>query len=47
MVIAMEFCKQWLADPKVFAVNRAEAHSNHKFYKDEAEERLGKSSFIS
>lgn len=42
----MEFCKQWLADPKVFAVNRVEAHSNHQFFKEEAEEKLGKSSFV-
>ncbi|MGN0505435.1 MAG: glycoside hydrolase family 2 TIM barrel-domain containing protein [Lachnospiraceae bacterium] len=42
----MEFCKEWLADPRVFAVNRVEPHSNHRFYKNEEEERIGKSSFV-
>lgn len=42
----MEFSREWLADPKVFEVNRVEPHSNHNYYKNETEEKLGKSSFI-
>ena len=36
----------WLADPKVFQVNRLAAHSNHNFYKNKKEAELGKSSFV-
>ena len=33
----MNFTTKWLADPKVFAVNRLAAHSNHAYYKTKAE----------
>ena len=31
----------WLADPTVFAVNRLDAHSDHVYYKTEAEAETG------
>lgn len=42
----MEFSYQWLADPKIFAVNRLDAHSGHAFYKSKKEAAQGKSSFV-
>lgn len=33
----MEPTLDWLENPKVFAVNRCEAHSDHKFYADKDE----------
>lgn len=42
----MKFDTNWLADPKVFAVNRLEAHSSHKFYRNRREAEQGKSSFV-
>lgn len=42
----MNFTTEWLADPKVFAVNRLAAHSSHAFYKTKAEAESKKSSFI-
>lgn len=41
----MNFTTKWLADPKVFAVNRLAAHSNHAYYKTKAEAEKGQSSF--
>lgn len=31
----------WLTDPTVFAVNRLDAHSDHVYYKTEAEAETG------
>jgi len=42
----MNFTTNWLADPKVFAVNRLEAHSSHAYYKTKAEAENKKSSFV-
>ncbi len=42
----MNFDTNWLADPKVFAVNRLAAHSNHTYYKNKKEAEQGKSSFV-
>ena len=42
----MEFNTQWLADPKIYAVNRLDAHSNHKYFKNVQEAKQGKTSFI-
>ena len=42
----MNFSTKWLADPKVFEVNRLTAHSSHAFYKTKAEALTGKSSFV-
>ncbi len=42
----MEFDFNWLADPRVFAVNRLDAHSSHIFYKTKEEASLKKSSFV-
>ncbi len=42
----MEFQTKWLADPRIFAVNRLAAHSNHSFYKNKKEAEQKKSSFI-
>ena len=42
----MEFCKTWLADPKIYAVNRMAAHSSHSFYKTRKEAVLKRSSFV-
>ncbi len=42
----MEFNPNWLADPKVFAVNRMAAHSSHSFYKNKKEAGLQSSSFV-
>lgn len=42
----MEFTTKWLADPKVFAVNRLAAHSNHYYYRTKAEAESRKSSFV-
>lgn len=42
----MNFTTKWLADPKVFAVNRLPAHSSHAFYKNKAEAEGKKSSFV-
>lgn len=36
---------RWLDDPQVFAVNRADAHSDHRFYKSVEEAAAGKSSY--
>jgi len=41
----MNFTTKWLADPKVFAVNRLAAHSSHAYYKTKAEADSVKSSF--
>lgn len=41
----MEFDYEWVADPKVFAVNRIEAHSDHNYYRTEAEAANAQSSF--
>lgn len=35
------FDSAWLADPEVFAVNRLPAHSDHRYYADEAEAKAG------
>lgn len=42
----MIFDYNWLADPKVYQVNRLPAHSNHTFYKNKSEAEQGKSSFV-
>lgn len=42
----MNFTTKWLADPKVFEVNRLPAHSSHAFYKTKDEADKGKSSFV-
>ncbi len=42
----MDFTTKWLADPKVFEVNRLAAHSNHSYYKTKAEAESRKSSFV-
>ena len=42
----MEFNATWLADPKMFAVNRLDAHSSHAFYKTKEEAAAKKSSFV-
>jgi len=42
----MIFDYNWLADPKVFQVNRLTAHSNHKYYKNRQEAERGKTSFV-
>lgn len=42
----MNFCNEWLANPKIFAVNRVEAHSSHSFYRSREEEALKKSSLV-
>ena len=36
---------QWLADPTVFKINRLDAHSDHIWYRDEAEMKAKSSSF--
>lgn len=36
---------KWLDDPRVFAVNRVEAHSDHRFYKSMQEAAAEKSSY--
>ena len=36
---------RWLDDPQVFAVKRADAHSDHRFYKSVEEAAAGKSSY--
>lgn len=41
----MEFDYLWVADPEVFEVNRLTAHSDHKYYRTEAEAAGGCSSF--
>lgn len=41
----MEFQQQWLKDPRVFQVNRLEAHSSHAYYKNYEEEQQKTSSF--
>ena len=35
----MEFDYKWVADPEIFAINRVDAHSDHKYYRTEAEEK--------
>lgn len=40
----MDFDYNWLADPKVFQVNRLAAHSSHNFYKNMQEAEQGKTS---
>ena len=30
----MEFNYDWISDPKVFAVNRIQAYSDHEYYAD-------------
>ena len=42
----MEFMREWIVNPRVFAVNRLEAHSTHGFYKTKEECERGKSGFI-
>ena len=41
----MEFDYKWVADPEIFAINRVDAHSDHKYYRTEAEAAGGSSSF--
>jgi len=41
----MQFDTKWLADPKVFQVNRLAAHSDHSFYKNGQEAKQGNTSF--
>lgn len=41
----MEFDYKWVADPEIFSINRVDAHSDHKYYRTEAEAAGGSSSF--
>ena len=36
----------WLSDPEVFQVNRCPAHSDHKFYRNREERKMGENSLI-
>lgn len=42
----MQFERKWLANPEVFNVNRLKAHSNHKYYMNLEEAKIGESSFV-
>lgn len=42
----MNFDFQWIADPKIFAVNRKEPHSDHKYYGDSDQMNRRDSGFI-
>jgi len=42
----MNFDRSWLADSKVFQLNRLDAHSNHKYFKNVQEAKQGKTSFV-
>lgn len=42
----MKYTLEWLANPEVFAVNRTEAHSDHKFYADMNEADKGETSLV-
>lgn len=46
MKTAKEFDYKWLANPEIFAVNRREAHSDHRFYASAKEEAEKKSSLV-
>ena len=37
---------KWLEDPRVFRINRLDAHSDHMYYGSEAEMEAGKSRFM-
>ena len=41
----MIFETKWLADPKVFQINRLPAHSCHSYYRSAQEAKKGKTSF--
>ena len=41
----MQFERKWLANPKVFQVNRLPAHSDHKYYRSSIEANQGKNGF--
>ena len=42
----MEAELKWLDDPEVFRVNQLPAHSDHRFYRDQEEAALEKSSYV-
>ncbi|MFC2666443.1 MAG: glycosyl hydrolase family 2, partial [Limosilactobacillus fermentum] len=42
----MEAELKWLDDSEVFRVNQLPAHSDHRFYRDQEEAALEKSSYV-
>lgn len=37
---------KWLEDPRIFRINRLDAHSDHMYYGSEAEMEAGESGFL-